>query len=343
MIKSSIKTCINKEGKIMFENIIEEISIEEMSGFKIGHAENKEAMTGVTAIIFDEQARCGVDISGGGPASRETPLLDPKMACENINCLVLSGGSAFGLEAGVGACRYLEEQGIGFETGYAKVPLVCQSCIYDLSIGSSKIRPDVKMGYEACKNAFESIFVNSEMGNVGAGIGATVGKLKNMSNSMNSGLGICAFKLGELKVAAIVVVNALGDIFDYDTGEKIAGMLTDDRTAYDDCEENMYKLQINMEQGYSNNTTIGAIITNGDFSKADMNKVARMATNAYSKCIKPVATTADGDTIYAVSTGNVKADINAVGTLAARAMGEAIKNAINKSKMPDEEYLKIVL
>lgn len=327
----------------MLENIIKEISIEEMSGFKIGHAENKEAMTGVTAIVFDEQARCGVDISGGGPASRETSLLDPKMACESINSIVLSGGSAFGLEAGAGVTKYLEEQGIGFETGYAKVPLVCQSCIYDLSIGSNKIRPDVKMGYEACKNALEVNFINGDMGNVGAGLGATVGKLKKMSNSMNSGLGICAFQIGSLQVAAIVVVNALGDIFDYDTGEKIAGMLTDDRKSYDDCEENMYKMHIDMEHGYSNNTTIGAVITNGDFSKADMNKIARMATNAYSRCIKPVATTADGDTIYAVSTANVKADINVVGTLAARAMGGAIKNAINTSKMPDEEYLKIVL
>lgn len=337
------------------ENIIKEITMEDMSGFKIGHAQNEEAMTGVTAIVFDGKAVAGVEISGGGPASRETPLLDPKMACENINCLVLSGGSAFGLEAGSGAARYLEEQGIGFDTGYAKVPLVCQSCIYDLSIGSSKVRPDVKMGYEACKSACISTTVDNSQGNIGVGIGATVGKLKTMKNSMKSGLGIYGLQLGELKVIAMVAVNALGDIFDYETGEKIAGMLSDERNAYEDCEEAMYKMTLAASGGHSQdivwkneneyaaNTTIGAVITNGDFSKADMNKIAKMATNAYARCIKPVATTADGDSIYGISVGDVKCDINAVGTLAARAMGGAIKNAIKHGEMSDEEYLKIVL
>lgn len=327
-------------------NIVKEISVKDMNGFKIGHAQDKDAMTGVTAIVFEEKAVAGVQISGGGPASRETPLLDPKMACENINCLVLSGGSAFGLEAGSGAARYLEEQGIGFDTGYAKVPLVCQSCIYDLSIGSSKVRPDVKMGYEACKSACISTTVDNSQGNIGVGIGATVGKLKTMKNSMKSGLGIYGLQLGDLKVIAMVAVNALGDIFDYETGEKIAGMLNDDRTEFEDCEFTMYKMALKgakKNTEYAANTTIGAVITNGDFSKADMNKIAKMATNAYARCIKPVATTADGDSIYGISVGDVKCDINAVGTLAARAMGGAIKNAIKHGEMIDEEYLKIVL
>ena len=339
------------------KNILKEISIENMDGFKIGHAQNEEAMTGVTAVVFNGKAVAGVEISGGGPASRETPLLDPKMACESINCLILSGGSAFGLEAGAGAARYLEEKGIGFDTGYAKVPLVCQSCIYDLSIGSSKVRPDVSMGYDACKNACEAEVIDNSQGLVGVGMGATVGKLKTMRNSMKSGLGIYGLQLGELKVIAMVAVNSLGDIYEYETGEKIAGMLNDKRTDYEDCELTMYKMAMaavdknsqdmiwngENKDGYTANTTIGAIITNGDFSKADMNKIAKMATNAYSKCIKPVATTADGDTIYAISVGDVKCDINAVGTLATRAMSGAIKNAIENSKMKDEDYLKIIL
>ena len=332
--------------KESIKNILTEISIGEFETVKIGHAVNEEAMTGVTSIIFGDKAVAGVEISGGGPASRETPLLDPKMACENINCIVLSGGSAFGLEAGAGAAKWLEEKGIGFETGYGKVPLVCQSCIFDLSLGKQNVRPDVLMGYQACENA---VVGNDQCGNVGGGIGATVGKLTKMKQSMNSGLGIYCVKLGNLKVAAIVIVNALGDIVDFDNGEKIAGMLTPDRKGFMDIEETAYlgALQQMKEAKESTerstNTTIGTIITNGDFSKSEMNKIAKMATVAYSKCIRPAATTADGDSLYAVSVGNEKADINLVGTLSARVMGEAIKRAIESSKMDDKKYVDLCL
>lgn len=318
---------------------IEEVGIGKLHSVKIGHCHNKDAMTGVTAIIFDGKAVAGIDISGGGPASRETPLLDPKMACNDINAIILSGGSAFGLEAGCGAARYLEEQGIGFDTGYAKVPLVCQSCIYDLSVGRADIRPDIKMGYTACQNAKIG---NDLCGSIGAGAGATVGKLKGMEQSQKSGIGICTYKLGEVIVAAIVVVNALGDIFDYDSGEKIAGMMTENRTAFDDMEKLMYEgAKAGFEKEVqATNTTIGAVITNAGFSKGEMNKLASMTRNAYSRCIKPVGTTADGDSIYAVSTGDVIADINTVGLLASRAMGEAIKKAVIKSSMEDKDYLR---
>ena len=341
--------------KEIMKNVLEEISIGEFTDIKIGHVQDNIAMTGVTAIVFGDKAVAGVEISGGGPASRETPLLDPKMACDNINCIVLSGGSAFGLEAGVGAAKWLEEQGIGFETGYGKVPLVCQSCIFDLSLGKQNVRPDMAMGYEACKNA---IVGNAQCGNVGGGTGATVGKLMKMKQSMKSGLGIHAVKLGNLKVAAIVIVNALGDIVDFDNGEKIAGMLTLDRKEFMDIEQTAYfgalqemndidnnhneKSKKNKKER-STNTTIGAIITNADFSKADMNKIAKMATVAYSKCIRPAATTADGDTLYAVSTGKEKADINLVGMLSARVMGEAIKKAVELSRMDEKEYVDMCL
>lgn len=326
---------INKMG-------ITEVSAAELAGVKIGHAQNYDAMTGVTAFIFDGKAVAGVDISGGGPASRETPLLDPKMACQDINAVVLSGGSAFGLEVGCGAAAYLEEHGIGFDTGYAKVPLVCQSSIYDLSIGRSDVRPDVKMGYEACENAVTG---NDTCGSIGVGTGATVGKLTTMGRSQKSGFGICTYKLGELVVCAAVAVNALGDIFDYDTGEQLAGMMTEDRNSFASIEECMYKGAIagfsgsddNSQQG--RNTTIGIVITNAIFSKADMNKIASMTRNAYSRCILPVGTTADGDSIYAVSVGEIAVDINTVGTLAARTMGEAIKRAVTTNRMDDKEYL----
>lgn len=321
---------------------IKEVSVAELSGVKIGHAQDYDAMTGVTAFVFEGRAVAGIDISGGGPASRETPLLNPKMACQDINAVILSGGSAFGLEAGCGAARYLEEQGIGFDTGYAQVPLVCQSCIYDLSIGKSDVRPDITMGYEACQNAVAG---NDLCGSIGAGTGATVGKLTTMARSQKSGFGICTYKLGELIVTAAVTVNALGDIFDYDSGQQLAGMTTEDRKTFAGIEDGMYAGAIagfsgcdeNPQQG--KNTTIGIIITNAELSKGDMNKVASMTRNAYSRCILPVGTTADGDSIYAVSVGKVTADINTVGTLAARTMGEAIKRAVITDRMDDKEYL----
>lgn len=321
---------------------IKEVSVAELSGVKIGHAQDYDAMTGVTAFVFEGRAVAGIDISGGGPASRETPLLDSKMACQDINAVILSGGSAFGLEAGCGAAKYLEEQGIGFDTGYAKVPLVCQSCIYDLSIGKSDVRPDIAMGYEACKNAVAG---NDLCGSIGAGTGATVGKLTTMARSQKSGFGICTYKLGELIVTAAVTVNALGDIFDYDSGQQLAGMTTEDRKTFAGIEDGMYAGTIagfsggdeNPQQG--KNTTIGIIITNAGLSKGDMNKVASMTRNAYSRCILPVGTTADGDSIYAVSVGEIAVDINTVGTLAARTMGEAIKRAVTSDRMDDKEYL----
>lgn len=321
---------------------IKEVSVAELSGVKIGHAQDYDAMTGVTAFVFEGRAVAGIDISGGGPASRETPLLDPKMACQDINAVIFSGGSAFGLEAGCGAAKYLEEQGIGFDTGYAKVPLVCQSCIYDLSIGKSDVRPDIAMGYEACQNVVAG---NDLCGSIGAGTGATVGKLTTMARSQKSGFGICTYKLGELIVTAAVTVNALGDIFDYDSGQQLAGMTTEDRKTFAGIEDGMYAGTIagfsggdeNPQQG--KNTTIGIIITNAGLSKGDMNKVASMTRNAYSRCILPVGTTADGDSIYAVSVGEIAVDINTVGTLAARTMGEAIKRAVTTNRMDDKEYL----
>lgn len=302
---------------------MKEISITEIEGVRIGHAQNEEAKTGVTVLLFDRGGHVGVDISGGGPASRETPLTSPVTADNPINAIVLSGGSAFGLAASDGVMRYLEEHEIGFDTGYAKVPLVCQSCIYDLGYGSSKIRPDAAMGYAACVDAEKNQPLS---GNVGGGIGATVGKLYGMERSMKGGLGIYAVSVGNLKMAAVVVVNALGDIFDPEDGQKIAGLLSEDKQGFSDTCQELYKIseRTNLFQG---NTTIGVVFTNGRFSKAEMTKIASMARNAYARCIRPVGTMADGDTIYAASVGEVEADVNMAGTLAAEVLAKAIRNA----------------
>ena len=181
---------------------VKEIPITDLTGLRIGNAQDYEAMTGVTVLLFDHGAKAGIDISGGGPASRETPLTSPVTADNPLNAIVLSGGSAFGLAASDGVMRYLEEHGIGYETGFAKVPLVCQSCIYDLSIGRSDIRPDAAMGYAACQDAEHPHPVS---GILGGGTGASVGKIYGRDKATKTGLGMYAVSIGDLKIAADII------------------------------------------------------------------------------------------------------------------------------------------
>lgn len=305
------------------QTTVKEIDIREIRGLRIGNAENQEAKTGVTVLMFSHGATVGVDVSGGGPASRENLLADPLTADNPVNAIVLSGGSAYGLAASDGVMRYLESRGIGYDTGFAKVPLVCQACIYDLGIGRADIRPDAEMGYEACKDAEKN---HPQSGNVGAGCGATVGKICGMERASKSGLGIYAAQVGELKIGAVVALNALGDIYDPKTGKKISGLRGEDGSLAVESGNELYKICQRTDL-FNSNTTIGAIITNGKFSKAEMSKIASMARCAYARCINPVGTMADGDTIYAAALGEVEADINVAGTLAAEVLSEAIVRA----------------
>ncbi len=315
-------------------DLIKEIPITDLEGLRIGSAQDYEAMTGVTVLLFDNGARAGVDISGGGPASRETPLTSPLTADNPLNAIVLSGGSAFGLAASDGVMHYLEEHGIGYETGFAKVPLVCQSCIYDLGIGRADIRPDAAMGYAACVDAEHPHPVS---GIVGAGTGASVGKICGREKATKTGLGMYAVSIRELKIAAVVVLNAFGDIFNPATGEQIAGPKKPDGSGFFDTREELYRISqrtdlFQRDPNSKTNTTIGAIITNGAFSKAELNKLASMARCGYARCINPVNTMADGDSIYAASIGNIPADLNVAGTLAAEVMAEAIQVAVKAAK-----------
>lgn len=307
---------------------LKEINIMDIGGFKVGHAQDEIGMTGVTVILCDEVAPAGVDIRGGGPASRETPLLSPVADAKGIHALLLSGGSAFGLDAAGGVMRYLEERNIGFDTGVTKVPLVCQSSLFDLRIGDMKARPDQAMGYQACENASTKPM---EQGNVGAGTGCTVGKIRGAEHCMKSGIGAYAVQVGELKVGAIVAVNALGDIFDIDTGKQIAGLL-DGENRLASSEEALYNIVKKPTNLFTGNTTIGTILTNARMDKTAMNKIASMAHNGYARAIRPVHTMADGDSIYALSVGNVVSDINAVGTLSAYVMAKAIANGVRAAK-----------
>ena len=215
---------------------MQEIGICEVGGFRIGHAHDEQAATGCTVILCDECAPAGVDIRGGGPASRETPLLNPVAMAEGIHAVLLSGGSAFGLDAAGGVMQYLEERKIGFDVGVTRVPLVCQSCVFDLVIGRTDVRPDKEMAYRACENAGNGVV---EEGCVGAGMGCTVGKYRGKDYAMKSGLGTFAVQVGKVKVGAIVALNAMGDVYDIDTGVQIAGLLNETRDGLRSTEQEM--------------------------------------------------------------------------------------------------------
>lgn len=313
---------------------MQEIGFLQVGGFQVGQAEDAQAGTGVTVLLFDECAPAGVDIRGGGPASRETPLLAPVADAAGLHALVLSGGSAFGLDAAGGVMRFLEERGIGFDTGVTPVPLVAQSCIFDLAIGDKSVRPDGAMAYRACENASRTELA---LGCVGGGMGATVGKFCGKPYAMKSGIGAYAVQAGAIRVGAIVVVNALGDIFDVDTGRQIAGLRTEDGRGLRSTEEQLYAgIEVARNPFSANktatNTTIGAIVTNAAFSKAELTRVASTAHNGFARAIRPVHTTADGDSIYALSVGHESADLNAVATLASYVMAKAIGAGVRAAR-----------
>ena len=308
---------------------LNEISVNDIEGFKIGQAENAEAATGCTVIISEKGMAAGLDVRGGGPASRDSELLKPVAAAKEIHALLLSGGSAFGLGAANGVMEYLEKRGIGFDVGVTKVPLVCQSDIFDLTVGDPFTRPDPEMAYRACENAGKSNFKN---GNYGAGCGATVGKWLGMDYCMKTGIGSAAVSIGKLKLGAVVVLNALGDIYDPYSGQKIAGLLSEDKKSFRDTEELMYNMTEVIDNKFTGNTTIGAILTNASFDKSSLCKISAMAHNGYARCIRPVNTSADGDSIYALSSCEVNADIDMVGTLASRVMSMAILSAVKDAE-----------
>ncbi len=319
------------------EPLVREIPFASIEGVSVGNAQDDEAKTGVTVFCFRDGAKTGVDIGGGGPASRETPVLDPTKEDIPIHAVVFSGGSAYGLAASDGVMKCLENHGIGFETGYAKVPLVVQSCIYDLCYGRADVRPDSAMGYAACEDALNGNHPIS--GAVGGGTGATVGTFISMKQSTKSGIGYYAVQVGELKMGAAVVVNAWGDIYDT-KHEKIAGLMNEARTAFMDSAAELYRINTPTDLFSRTNTTIGIVVTNGRFDKAQLTRIARQANNAYARCINPVGTLADGDTVYASSCGTlIDADVNMAGTLAAEVMAHAIENAIISSLTADADHL----
>lgn len=302
--------------------------ITDVEGIKVGHSDSSEGMTGCTVIICEEGATGGVDVRGSAPGTRETDLFKAEKMVDKVHGVVLSGGSAFGLEAASGVMKYLEERDIGFDVGVTKVPIVASAVIFDLNIGNHKIRPDSSMGYEAAKSASNK---ESRQGCIGCGMGATVGKILGPENSMKSGLGSATIKLGNLVVSAIVAVNSFGDIYDYENNRQIAGV-------YDYKNNKMlntYNIMKNKKKALEfsmKNTTIGVVATNAKLNKGEANKVAQMAHNGFAKSINPIHTMLDGDTIFTMATNKIEADINLIGTMAAEAMSQGITNAIYFSK-----------
>lgn len=309
---------------------MKEISIKDFRNIQIGQAENVQAGTGCTVFLLGrEGASVGLDVRGGGPASRESELLKPLATAQVIHAILLAGGSAFGLDAAGGVMRYLEERGIGVDVGVTRVPLVCQSDLFDLTVADAHTRPDAAMAYEACVNAETG---NYRDGNHGAGTGATVGKLLGMEHCMKSGIGSYAVQVGNLQVGAVVAVNAVGDVYDYENCRKIAGLLAADGKTFLDSELAALQAIEAQAEKFVGNTTLGVILTNARLDKSHLCKIAGMAHDGYARAIRPVHTSMDGDSIYAVSLGDVPADMDVVGTLAARVMAKAIVRAVQAAE-----------
>lgn len=293
--------------------------ITDIEGIKVGHAQNFDAGTGLTVLIPPKGNTASVDVRGGGPGTRETDLLNPVNTVSEVSAIVLSGGSSYGLAGSIGVVEELEKDGRGFEVPSGIVPIVPQAILYDLDYKSYKIRPDKKMGRDAYKNAS---FDENRQGIIGAGTGATVGKALGKEFLMKSGLGSATISVGDLKVSAIVAVNAMGDIFDDEKNKQIAGILKNNK--FIPTLEVLEKIS----EKNSLNTTIGIVATNGKFNKTELRKIASMTHNGYARAIRPVHTMMDGDTIFSLATNKIKADLNLVGSLGAKVMARAIANAI---------------
>jgi len=312
----------------------------DVPGIKVGHAHNLEALTGCTAILCEEGATSGVDQRGGAPGTRETDALRPMHLVNDCHAVLLAGGSAFGLDAASGVMRYLEEKKVGFNTGVVRVPIVAAAVLFDLGIGRTDIRPDLQMGYQACLNASDE---PPAQGNVGAGTGATVGKIFGMGQAMKSGIGTASIDIGAgLIVGAIVAVNSFGDVIDPTRGNILAGARTLQKgpvrlgagSFFADTLHSMRTFAGRTVIGFASkqNTVIGVVATNAQLNKEEVNKVAQMAHNGLARTIRPAHTMLDGDTIFALATNKRRADVNIVGSYAAEVMAQAILQAVRSAQ-----------
>jgi L-aminopeptidase/D-esterase-like protein len=308
-------------------------AITDIPGIRVGHAQDEQALTGCTVILCEAGAVGGVDQRGGAPGTRETDALQPVHLVQTVHAVVLAGGSAFGLEAAGGAVRYLEERGIGFDTRVVRVPIVPAAILYDLGVGRPDVRPDAVMGYQACLNASAD---SPQEGNVGAGIGATVGKILGMSQAMKGGIGTASVSIGGgVIIGAIAAVNVLGDIIDPAAGRIVAGArLPGQGAGFADTLVVMRSMagKNPLTFGAGENTVIGAVATNARLDRQGAIKVAQMAHDGLARAVRPAHTMFDGDTIFALSLGRRQADVSAVGAFAAEVFAQAILRAVRAAR-----------
>ncbi|MCJ7515136.1 MAG: P1 family peptidase, partial [Dehalococcoidia bacterium] len=303
----------------------------DVPGIKVGHYTDSEAATGCTVILCETGAVAGVDVRGSAPGTRETDLLRPGNLVEKVQAILLSGGSAFGLDAAGGVMRYLEERGFGHDTIVAKVPIVPAAVLFDLNTGSCKIRPGIEEGYQACLAATEKEVTE---GCVGAGTGATVGKILGIECATKSGLGTASRKIcDDVIVAAIVAVNAVGDIINHNTGEILAGPRNEKNNGFLSTVELLTgSINRNIKNPLPTNTTLGVVATNANLTKEQVNKLAQMAQDGIARAINPSHTMYDGDTIFALSAGDKTADLTTLGTAAAEVVADAIVRAVQQAE-----------
>ncbi|WP_037371321.1 P1 family peptidase [Anaerococcus prevotii] len=299
----------------------------DVCGIKLGHASDFEGGTGLSVIIPDSNNTAAVEVRGSAPGTRETDLLNPINQVSEVNGIILSGGSAYGLDAASGLMEELEKDNRGFDVGCGIVPIVSQAVLFDLAYKNPLARPNAKMAKLAYKNAS---YDNKECGIIGAGTGATVGKAMGMDKAFKSGLGQASMTLGDLTVSAIVAVNAFGDILDYEKGKQIAGPMVDGKML--STMDNIENIAKSFSEVEGKNTTIGLVATNASFNKTELTKICQMTHDGYARSINPVHTMFDGDTIFALATNKVKANVTIVGALASMVMSRAIANAIYTTK-----------
>ncbi|MBN1119698.1 MAG: P1 family peptidase [Anaerolineae bacterium] len=303
-------------------------TITDVPGIKVGHAQDFDAITGCTVVICEDGAVGGVDQRGGAPGTRETDLLRPMHLVERVHAVLLTGGSAFGLDAAAGVMAYLESRKIGFNAGVARVPIVPAAVLFDLDIGSSDIRPDAEMGRKACEAASADPV---EQGSVGVGTGARVGFLFGPNYRMKGGIGSASIRLGGgIVVGALVAVNCYGDVVDPDTGQIVAGARKP--TARYEFADTLATLHTFVGKTVDalavSNTVIGVVATNAGLGKDQANKVAEMAHDGLARAVRPAHTMLDGDTIFALSTGKKKSSVNVIGAYAAEVVAQAIVNGV---------------
>lgn len=304
------------------------VSITDVGGLKVGHYSDQKALTGCTVILAEKGAVAGVDVRGSAPGTRETDLLNPINKIDRVHGVLLSGGSAYGLDAAAGVMNYLEENGIGFDVGAGVVPIVPTAVLFDLHVGSHKVRPDAQAGYLACQNASSSPV---EEGSVGAGTGATVGKLLGPNHCMRGGLGSFShhFKNGVV-VGALVAVNSFGDVRDHLTNRILAGTINSDYSELFDSQAQMLA-GYDVQEAFGTNTTIAVVATNAKLDKVQATKLAQMAHDGLARSITPVHTMFDGDTVFALSTGELELDLNTLGAAAVYVLAEAVKRGVLKA------------